>query len=334
MLETEHSAPQSEPITAPPPVLDAGVRVADAAFDNWFDRFTPPALRPFGRLARFDRPTGAWLLLFPCWWGQTLGEVHLGRAYPNPWYLLLFLVGAFVMRGAGCTYNDIVDREFDGKVERTRNRPIPSGQVTVAQAWLFAIILSLIGLLVLIQFNTTTVWLGIGSLALVASYPFAKRMTNWAQLVLGLTFKWGALVGYTAITGRLGWPAIFLYIGCIAWTIGYDTIYAHQDTRDDAVIGLRSTALRFGTHTGAWLSGLYATALTWWLLAALSVGAGWPVMVSLLAVSLQMIWQITTLDTANPSNCLERFKSNRLVGWLFFAGLVVELVLVQAIGKL
>ena len=309
-------------------------RVADAAGDNWFDRVTPAALRPFGHLARFDRPSGAWLLLFPCWWGQTLGEVSLGRAYPNLWHLVLFLIGAFVMRGAGCAYNDIIDRDFDAKVERTRSRPIPSGQVTPLQALLFACTLSVVGLLVLIQFNSFTIWLSIASLALVAAYPFAKRLTNWAQLVLGFTFKWGALVGFSAATGGLGWPALWLYAGCIAWTVGYDTIYAHQDSRDDAVIGLRSTALRFGNDTGTWLSCLYAAAVMCWLIAALAASASWPVFVALLLVALQMVWQIATLDTKNPANCLERFKSNRIVGWLFFLGLVVDLVLVQAVGKL
>jgi 4-hydroxybenzoate polyprenyltransferase len=316
------------------PRTPAKTHVADAASDNWFDRITPEFARPFGRLARFDRPTGAWLLLFPCWWGQTLGEVQLGRAYPNVWYLILFLVGAFVMRGAGCAYNDFVDRDFDAQVERTRSRPIPSGQVTPLQALIFAAILSLIGLLVLIQFNGFTIGLGIASLVLVALYPFAKRMTNWAQLVLGLTFKWGALVGFAAVTGGLGWPALLLYAGSIAWTIGYDTIYAHQDSRDDAIIGLRSTALRFGANTGLWLSGLYALAVALWLAAALNAGAGWPVIVALAAVGLQMLWQVATLDTTNPDNCLERFRSNRIVGGLFFLGLVVELVLVQASTRL
>jgi 4-hydroxybenzoate polyprenyltransferase len=309
-------------------------RIADAAVGNWFDRFTPAALRPFGRLARFDRPTGAWLLLFPCWWGQALGEISVGRAYPNLWYVLLFLVGAFVMRGAGCAYNDIIDRDFDAQVERTRHRPLPSGQVTVLQAFVFACILSLIGLLVLIQFNTFTIWLGIGSLALIAAYPFAKRFTTWPQLLLGFTFKWGALVGFSAVTGALGAPAILLYAGCILWTIGYDTIYAHQDSRDDAEVGIRSTALRFGAATGTWLTGLYGGALALWSLAAVWAGAGWPTFGGLGLVALQMVWQVATLDTASPANCLERFKSNRIVGWIFFVGLVVDLVLVQAVGKL
>ncbi len=337
----DQTPPSNDPATRPPPTLVPPVRdnhpsarVFDAAADNWFDRVTPAILRPFGHLARFDRPTGAWLLLFPCWWGQTLGEVSLGRAYPNPTHLLLFLIGAFVMRGAGCAYNDFIDRDFDAKVERTRSRPIPSGQVTPLQALIFASMLSLVGLLVLIQFNRFTIGLAIASLLLVAFYPFAKRVTNWAQLVLGLTFKWGALVGFAAATGGLGVPAVLLYTGCIAWTVGYDTIYAHQDSRDDAVIGLRSTALRFGNDTGVWLSCLYAAAVALWSLAALAAGTSWPVFAALFLVALQMLWQIATLDINNPANCLDRFKSNRSVGWLFFVGLVVDLVLVQAVGKL
>ena len=307
-LMLDPQPPSIEPPTQPPTAVASDIgkpprRVADADADNWFDRITPARLRPFGRLARFDRPTGAWLLLFPCWWGQTLGEISAGRAYPNPWHLLLFLIGAFVMRGAGCAYNDIIDRDVDAKVARTRSRPIPSGQVTPLQAMIFACMLSLAGLLVLIQFNTFTIWLAIASLALVAAYPFAKRHTNWAQLVLGFTFKWGALVGFAAATGGLGWPALWLYAGCIAWTVGYDTIYAHQDSRDDAVIGLGSTALRFGDDTGFWLAGLYAAAVVCWCLAALAAGSSWPAFAALLLVALQMVWQIATLDVKNPANC-------------------------------
>lgn len=308
--------------------------MADAAAGNWFDRAASERLRPFGRLARFDRPTGAWLLLFPCWWGQLLGEVQVGRAYPNLWHIALLLVGAFVMRGAGCTYNDIIDRDFDARVERTRSRPIPSGQVTPLQALIFACMLSLVGLLVLVQFNTFTIWLGLVSLLLVAAYPFAKRFTHYPQVMLGVTFKWGALVGFAAATGGLGLPALLLYTGCIAWTIGYDTIYAHQDSRDDAEIGIKSTALSFGAHTGAYLAALYAAACVLWGLAAMSAGASWPVALALALIALQLTWQVTTLDVTDPANCLERFKSNRVIGWLFFAGLVVDLVLVQAVGKL
>ena len=238
--------------------------VPDAAPGNWVDRHAPRAWQPYLRLARADRPVGAWLLLFPCWWSQALAELSLGRAYPNLWYALLFAIGAFVMRGAGCVYNDIVDREYDAGVARTRNRPIPSGQVTVTAAKVFMVALCLVGLAVLLQFNGFAMALGVASLGLVAIYPFMKRFTYWPQLVLGLTFKWGALMGWAVVTGALAWPALLLYAGCILWTIGYDTIYAHQDKEDDEMLGLKSTALRFGDETKPWLAAFYGGAAVFW----------------------------------------------------------------------
>lgn len=306
-------------------------RVADAAPTNMFDQIAPRWALPYGHLARFDRPIGAWLLLFPCWWGQALAEVKAGHVYPNLWYLVLFLIGAFVMRGAGCTHNDIVDREFDKRVARTASRPIPSGRVSVLQALLFAVGLSLVGLAVLVQFNRYTIVLGMSSLLLVAVYPFAKRYTHWAQLVLGLTFKWGALVGWTAITGSLAWPAIVLYVGSVLWTIGYDTIYAHQDKEDDALLDLKSTALLFAEKTHIYVGGFYAVAWICWYAAAYMAGAGIITSTALGMVALHFAWQISTLDISKPGNCLYRFKSNRVVGWIFFLGLVVEMLLVNSI---
>jgi 4-hydroxybenzoate polyprenyltransferase len=303
--------------------------VADARTGNWFDSVAPEWARPYGHLARFDRPIGAWLLLFPCWWGQALGEVSLGRTYPNFWYLVLFVIGAFVMRGAGCTHNDIVDREYDKRVARTASRPIPSGRVTVLQAFIFGLGLCGVGLLVLLQFNRFTILLGIASLALVAAYPFAKRYTHWAQLMLGLTFKWGALVGWAAVTGSLGWPAVLLYIGSVLWTIGYDTIYAHQDKEDDAIIGLKSTALLFAEKTHYWVGGFYAGAWLFWFAACSLIGVSVVTVTALAAIAGQMAWQVATLDIAKPANCLDRFRSNRYVGWLFFLGLVAEMLLVN-----
>ena len=316
-------------MTTLPPVAPT---VPDARPGNWVDRLAPSASRPYLRLARFDRPIGAWLLLFPCWWGQALAEVASGRGAPNLWYLALFLVGAFVMRGAGCTYNDIVDRDIDAGVARTRGRPIPSGEVSVRNAALFMVGLCLVGLMVLLQFNATTVWLGIGSLALVAIYPFMKRLTYWPQVVLGLTFKWGALVGWTAARGTLEWPAVALYAGCVLWTVGYDTIYAHQDKEDDLALGLKSTAIRFGEATTQWLAGLYAAAVALWALAAWMAGAGGWTLAALLLVAGGLAWQVATLDTRDPSNCLARFKSNRWLGWLLFAGLVLDMVLAASPG--
>jgi 4-hydroxybenzoate polyprenyltransferase len=299
--------------------------VPDAAAGNWVDRRAPRAAKPYLRLARFDRPIGAWLLLFPAWWSQALAELWLGRPYPNPWYLLLFLVGAFVMRGAGCTYNDIVDRDYDARVARTAARPIPSGQVGVTAAFAFLALQCLAGLLVLLQLNWFTVALGASSLLLIAVYPFSKRFTFWPQAVLGLTFKWGALVGWAAVTGSLALPALALYAGSVLWTIGYDTIYAHQDKEDDALLGLKSTALRFGGATPRWLAGFYAGAITLWGAAGLLAGAGAIFLLALGLIALQLAWQITTLDMDDAGNCLARFKSNRLVGWLLLAGLAADM---------
>jgi 4-hydroxybenzoate polyprenyltransferase len=313
-----------EPKTAPP--------VADAPLGNWVDRWAPAALRPYLRLARFDRPIGSWLLLFPCWWSLALAELASGKAYPSPWLALLFLVGAFAMRGAGCTWNDIVDRDYDAGVGRTRNRPIPSGQVSVGQALVFMGILCLAGLAVLLQLNGFAVALAASSLGLVAVYPFMKRFTYWPQLVLGLTFKWGALVGWAAVRGRLEWPAIALYAGCVAWTIGYDTIYAHQDKEDDLAMGLKSTAIRFGEGTRSWLAGFYLAALALWSFAALGAGAGWPTLLGLAAVAAHFAWQVVTLDTEDAAGCLARFRSNRYVGWLLVAAMVADMALAQGLA--
>jgi 4-hydroxybenzoate polyprenyltransferase len=301
--------------------------VPDAPPGNWVDRHAPPWFRPYARLARFDRPIGGWLLLFPCWWSLALAEHANGAAYPSLWFVVLFLVGAFVMRGAGCTYNDIVDRDIDAGVARTRDRPIPSGQVSVKAAVAFMVGLCLIGLVVLLQFNWYTVVLGASSLLLVAIYPFMKRITDWPQLVLGLTFKWGALVGWTAARGTLEWPAILLYLGCITWTIGYDTLYAHQDKEDDLSLGLGSTALRFGERTKAWVSGLYGFAVVTWVLAAWLAGVGAIGMIGLAAAAVHMVWQVTTLDISKPMNCLKRFRSNRDLGWIVFIGFVADMLL-------
>lgn len=312
----------------PPPPQTPPARPADADHRNWFEAIAPAWTLPYGQLARFDRPIGAWLLLFPCWWSQSLAEISANHAYPNIWFWILFFIGAFVMRGAGCAYNDFVDRDIDRHVARTANRPIPSGRVSPRAALVFAALLSLVGLAVLLQFNTYTIALGASSLLLVAVYPFAKRVTNWPQLVLGLTFKWGALVGWTAIAGRLELPAILLYVGCIAWTVGYDTIYAHQDREDDGVWGVKSTARLFGGNTHTALTALYVIALIFWIAAVWLAGASWPVVVALAAVALHFVWQITTLDITSSANCLYRFKSNRIVGWIFFAGLVTDIIFI------
>lgn len=305
---------------SPPPAT-----VPDAVPGNWVDLRAPAFARPYLKLMRADRPIGTWLLLFPCWWSQALAEHTLGHRTPNLWFLALFAIGAFVMRGAGCTYNDIVDRHYDGRVARTALRPIPAGQVTAHQALAFAIALSFVGLLVLVQFNTFTIALGIGSLGLIAIYPFMKRFTYWPQVVLGLTFKWGALIGWSAVTGGLAWPAIALYAGSVLWTIGYDTIYAHQDKEDDAMLGLKSTALKFGDRTKPWLAAFYTGALALWVTAAALAGAGPAVWIALLVITGHFAWQIRMLDVHDSNNCLKCFRSNRDVGWILFAGIVVAM---------
>jgi 4-hydroxybenzoate polyprenyltransferase len=300
-------------------------RVADST-GNWVDGFAPAWTRPYLRLARLDRPIGSWLLLIPCWWSVGLAAVHAGTNV-NPWHLVLFFVGAFAMRGAGCTWNDIVDRDLDARVERTRSRPIPSGQVTVASAAVFLVLQALVGLVVLLQFNRFTVYVGLASLGVIVVYPFMKRVTYWPQIVLGLAFSWGALMGWPATFARLDLPAYLLYAGAISWVIGYDTIYAHQDREDDALIGIKSTALLFGEHTKPILAVFYALAVALIAWAGWSAGAGLLFALALLAFAAHLAWQIARLDIADPVRCLAVFKSNRDAGLILFAGLALDAAL-------
>jgi 4-hydroxybenzoate polyprenyltransferase len=299
-------------------------RVADST-GNWVDRWAPEWGRPYLRLARLDRPIGSWLLLLPCWWSVGLAAVQAGERV-DLWYVILFFLGSFAMRGAGCTWNDIVDRDLDARVERTRSRPIPSGQVTVTGAAAFLVIQALVGLAVLLQFNRFAIATGIASLAIVSVYPFMKRFTYWPQIGLGLAFSWGALMGWAAAFGRLDLPAYLLYAGAIAWVIGYDTIYAHQDREDDALIGIKSTALLFGERTKPMLAVFYALAVVLIALAGWSAGAGIVFSIGLLAFAAHLAWQIRRLDIADPALCLVVFKSNRDAGLILFAALVLETI--------
>jgi 4-hydroxybenzoate polyprenyltransferase len=300
--------------------------VADS-IGNWVDTLAPIWSRPYLRLARLDRPIGSWLLLIPCWWSSALAAVAAGAPAPSLSHIALFFVGAFAMRGAGCTWNDIVDRNLDAAVERTRSRPIPSGQVSVAQAALFLLLLALIGLAVLVTFNGFTVTLGIASLAIVAVYPFMKRFTYWPQVVLGLAFSWGAVMGWAAAFGSLAAPPLMLYAGSIAWVIGYDTIYAHQDREDDALIGIKSTALLFGERTKPMLALFYGLAVILLGAAGFSAGAGPVFALGLAAFAAHLAWQIVGLDIAAPDNCLAVFKSDRDAGLILFAGLLLDAAL-------
>ena len=301
----------------------ADIPVADRVRGHWADRYLPVAWRPYARMARLERPIGWWLLLWPCWWSSVLATNAAGQ-WPNLWHLVLFLIGAIAMRGAGCTYNDIVDRDLDAQVARTRSRPIPSGQVTVTQAKVFLAVQALIGLAVLLQFNAFTVMLGAASLVTVAIYPFLKRVTNWPQLGLGIAFSWGALMGWAAVFGRLGGEPVLLYLGAILWTIGYDTIYAHQDKDDDALIGVRSTARLFGELTRPLLTLFYAGATALFAAAYFFAGTGIFAYAGLTAGAVHLLWQVRTLDTSDPDNCLKLFRSNRDYGWIVFAGLVAD----------
>ena len=298
-------------------------RVADAT-GNWVDTRAPSWSRPYLRLARFDRPIGSWLLLMPCWWSAALAAGVLGDIRQLPLVTVLFFVGAFVMRGAGCTWNDITDRDLDAKVERTRSRPIPAGQVSVAQAAAFLVVQALIGLVVLLQFNRFAVATGIASLVIVAIYPFMKRITWWPQIVLGLAFSWGALMGFAATLGRIDAAALWLYAGSISWVIGYDTIYAHQDAEDDALIGIKSTALLFGARTRPALAAFYGIAVVLIAIALAASGARWPAAIGLAAFAAHLVWQIVHLYISNPALCLRIFKSNRDAGLLLFAGLLID----------
>ena len=302
---------------------EATGRVADAT-GNWVDSRAPIWAQPYLRLARLDRPIGSWLLLIPCWWSVGLAGVHSGQTVPNPWHLFLFFVGAFAMRGAGCTWNDLVDRDLDARVERTRSRPIVSGQVTVAQAAAFLVLQALIGLAVLLQFNRFAIALGIVSLAIVAVYPFLKRVTYWPQIGLGLAFSWGALMGWAATFGRLDAPALFLYAGSIAWVIGYDTIYAHQDREDDALIGIKSTALLFGDNTKAALAIFFSLAVVLIGLAGWLAGAGVYFVAGLAGFAVHLAWQISKIAITDPELCLRLFKSNRDAGLILFAGMILD----------
>jgi len=304
-------------------VTPAQARVADAT-GNWVDTLAPPWSRPYLRLARLDRPIGSWLLLMPCWWSAALAAALAHDIGRLPLVIALFFVGAFAMRGAGCTWNDITDRDLDAKVERTRSRPIPAGQVGVRQALIFLAAQALIGLAVLLQFNRFAVITGIASLAIVVVYPFMKRITWWPQAVLGLAFSWGALMGFAVILGRLGAPALFLYAGSIAWVIGYDTIYAHQDTEDDALIGVKSTARLFGARTHRALMVFYSLAVVLIGAALALSGAGVSAWTGLVAFAAHLCWQIARLKIDDPALCLRIFKSNRDAGLLLFAGLLAD----------
>jgi 4-hydroxybenzoate polyprenyltransferase len=331
------------------------IKVSDALSRSWVYRLLPASAWPYAQLARWERPIGWWLLMWPGWWSIMLANAHLfsrinaGSAELGLNFrigifalfsdivplLLLFLVGAIVMRGAGCTYNDLADQDIDDKVARTRLRPLPSGRITRAKAIIFLGLQSAVGLAILLQFNGFSIWLGIASLVTVIIYPFMKRITWWPQLFLGFAFSWSALLGWAVVIGSLSAAPILLYIGAIFWVIGYDTIYAHQDKEDDALAGVKSTARLFGDRTRLAISALYAAAI---LLIAVAISQAMPVdqpgmlmialpaYVGLAAGGIHMFWQMKNLDIDNPDQCMKLFKSNSHFGWLLFAGFAVSVI--------
>ena len=303
---------------------------SDIPRDSWVDRM-PPQLAAYARLARLDRPIGTWLLLFPCWWGMALAwAAQPGiSGWPLLGLALLFAMGAVVMRGAGCTINDIADRDFDARVARTALRPIPSGAVSIRGALAFLVLQLALGGLVLLAVNRTAALLALASIPLVVTYPFMKRVTYWPQAFLGLTFNWGALVGWAAMTGSLGMPALALYAAGIAWTLGYDTIYAHQDKEDDALIGVKSTALLFGHRSRPWIAAFYGLATALLATAGWLAGLAWPYYAALGLAAMQFAWQVRDLHPDDARDCLAKFKSNRWTGWIVLGGLLAA----AAIGR-
>jgi 4-hydroxybenzoate polyprenyltransferase len=286
-------------------------------------RLTPDFALPFVQLARLDRPAGWQLLLAPCWEGTALAGLAVHRG-PNLWHLVLFLIGAIAMRGAGCTYNDILDRKLDAQVERTRNRPLPSGRVTIRAATAFLVAQALIGLAVLLSFNFFSIWLAIASLAIVAVYPLMKRVTSWPQAALGLAFSWGALIGWSATFASLAAAPILLYASAFAWTIGYDTIYALQDARDDAIVGIRSTARLFGARVKLWVGVFYVASAALAITAIEAAGGGPIALIGWLAFCAHLAWQASQVEGANPATALRLFRSNRDAGLILFAGVAVQ----------
>ncbi len=294
---------------------------SDIPTEHWLDRWIPGRARPYGRLARLDRPIGTWLLYIPCLWGVVLASPGLAGPYWIAAYFALFGAGALVMRGAGCTFNDIVDKDYDIQVARTRVRPIASGAITVPRAVAFLIIQLLVGLAILAAFNAFTIVLGVASLALVFTYPFMKRITYWPQAFLGLTFNWGVLMGYGAVTGTLAPAAITLYGASFFWTLGYDTIYAHQDKEDDVLVGVKSLALRLGPGTRGWLFAFYGAATVLMAVAGYLAGLHWLYYVGLGGALAQLMWQAARVDIDDPDDCLAKFKSNRTFGFILLAAL-------------
>lgn len=315
-----------EGATAPP--------IADAPRGNWVERLAPARIRPYLRLARLDRPIGWWLLLLPCWWSTALAAIADDAPYPDLRLLILFAIGAIAMRGAGCTWNDILDRKIDRQVARTRSRPVASGEISVPAAFVFLAVQALIGLAVLLSLPHFAIVTGLASLGVVAVYPLMKRITSVPQLILGIAFSWGALMGWASVMRTIADPALLLFAGCVLWVFAYDTIYAHQDKEDDAVVGVRSTALLFGPSTPLAVALCYAGTVMLFAAALLSVPSGPFAVLGLFGFALHLWWQVRNLDIDDPVRCLAVFKSNRDAGLILFAGLGLDTLVPNTLAPL
>ena len=308
----------------------AASSLPDAVRGHWADRLAPAGLRPYLRLARIERPIGWWLLLLPCWWSAALAAIAGGRPWPDPLHCVLFMIGAVAMRGAGCTYNDIVDRDLDTRVERTRQRPLPSGQVGLKGAIAFLVLQCVVGLAVLLQFNAFAIGTGIASLGIVALYPFMKRFFWMPQIVLGLAFAWGALMGWAAAFGSLGWAPFVLYLASIAWVVGYDTIYALQDIEDDEIAGIKSSARFFGERVRLGVGICYALTVLFLAAAFVLADASPFAFAGLALFALHLAWQVLRIDRSDGAGALRLFRSNRNAGLILFAFMTLD-SLVQAL---
>ncbi|MCK5545949.1 MAG: 4-hydroxybenzoate octaprenyltransferase [Rhodospirillaceae bacterium] len=291
----------------------------DIRADSLIMRITPKAWHPYLLLLRIDRPAGSWLLLLPCWWGVAMASMGV----PDWKLLLVFFIGAFTMRGAGCVFNDIVDRKVDAKVARTALRPIPSGQVSVTKAFIFFNIVCLVGLLALLQLNKFSIWVGVAALIPLAVYPFMKRFVHFPQLFMGFAFNWGAMLGWAAVRGELSLAPGLLYLAGIFWSLGYDTIYGHQDKKDDILIGVKSLAIKLGKNNRPWIGLFYFITIFLIIAAGYVADSGWIFYLSMTLPTAHLIWQIKTIDFDNPKDCLSKFKSNRDFGLLVFAAFVL-----------
>jgi 4-hydroxybenzoate polyprenyltransferase len=293
----------------------------DIQAGDWIDRHVPAGIRPYLRLARVDRPIGTWLLLFPGWWSLTIAAAP--GQLPDGYVMVLFALGALVMRGAGCTINDIVDRDFDKQVARTANRPLASGALSLQQALVFLVLQLAVAFIILLQLEPLAIKLGVLSLLLVVAYPFMKRITWWPQAFLGLTFNWGALMSYAAVTNALAWPPVLLYAAGFFWTLFYDTIYAHQDKEDDALIGVKSTARYFGDKTRSWLTGFAIATILLLMLTVMTADLGWVAKLGVIGVAAHLGWQTVSCNFDDAKNCRDTFYSNRYIGWILLGGLII-----------